>query len=871
MGREEMVSWLGSHTPLDALAAGNLADYLLEQKGPTGGLPSDNRVVVERFRDELGDWRVCLLTPFGARIHAPWAMALQRTLERDSGFAVQVMYTDDGIALLLADGDDPPGLERLLPDPETVQELVTEQLADSALFAGLFRENAARALLMPRRTGRERRPLWAQRLKSQQLLATVRRYSDFPVVMETYRQCLSDRFDLPGLKSLLTDIQARRMRVFEVETPYPSPFARSLVFAYVAAFIYEQDAPLAERRVQALTLDRRLLGELLGQDELRSLIDPRVLVALEAELQHLSLERRARNPDGLQDILRRLGDFSFEELRARCAEDPAPWLKELRRQRRAVALRVAGEERWIAAEDAALYRDGLGAMPPAGLPEAFLESAEDPLPRLLARYARTHGPFLTEGAARRFGLLPAQIEPSLRLLEAEGRLLSGEIRPGGVLPEWCDQEVLRHLRRRTLAGLRRSVAPVEAAALARFLPRWQGLVGEPRARKPLLEAVRRLAGLALPWSDLSRSILPARVPDFRGEQLDLLCASAAVVWVGCGALGPRDGRIALYPREAAAALLEPDEGFVPGCDIQRAILGSLESRGACFYMELEQAARTAVVGLSTADFDAALWDLVWAGRITNDTFAPLRDHLGGAGRHGGRRKASIGGRWSLADRLVDPATSPTARLLSRAWTLLERYGVVSREVAAAESLTGGFAGLYQVLKELEQTGKVRRGFFVEGLSGAQFAHPGAVERLRACREDVDGGLPEDAGCRLVCACDPANPYGALLPWPDVPTTQTSPRRSAGAWVVLKGGEPIVYLAPGGRQLLTFGRQDPAAQGGLLEALQLLGKLPPGARRGAWRLDKIDGVPVLDSPLRPALLEAGFAADYRGLVLERRFA
>jgi ATP-dependent Lhr-like helicase len=874
--------WVRRQSPLDPLAADNLVSYIRDQREATGQVPSDRTIVVERFRDELGDWRLCILTPFGARIHAPWAMALQWHLGRREGFEIQIMYTDDGLVLRLADGDDLPALEDLLPDPDELEDRITEQLAETALFAGLFRENSARALLTPRKTARGRQPLWAQRIRAQNLLATVRRYPSFPVVMETYRQALADVFDLPGLKSILGAIRSRAIRVHEVETRSASPFARSLVFAYVAAYLYEQDAPLAERRAQALTLDRQLLAELLGQAELRELIDPRALAELGLELQHLDEGRRARDADELHDLLRRLGDLTEAEILERCAEpDPAGpaegpqvWLERLRDQRRAVRVRIAGLPRWIAAEEAGLYRDALGVVPPPGLPDGFIAPVENPLEQLLRRYARTHGPFTTREAAVRLGLRPAQVEPVLRLLLAQGALIQGEIRPAGSGPEWCDPEVLRRLRRLTLARARDAVAPVDASALGRFLPEWHGIGADLKGPDRLLEAVRQLAGLTLPWSELDRVLLPARVPGYRPQDLDLLAATGQVVWVGRGALGPRDGRVALYLRSGLEGLdSESAEGRGPGAagegegedasPVKQVLIERL-GRGACFLLELLQAMERAGIRAPKNAFESALWDLVWAGLITNDTFAPLRALGGPRGQRRGREPALAGGRWSLVSDLgAGAGQGHTGWLLARAWMLLERYGVVSREAVQAEGLAGGFSPLYRVLKEMEQSGRVRRGYFVEGLSGAQFALPGALDRLRAARLDeapVDGFGPD--AVRVLAALDPANPYGALLPWPE-PGGGGSPRRVSGAWVILVAGKLVVYLGPGGRSLTSFpGSLTP--EGRELEpALRALHGLS-GKGRKRLLIRQIDGLPAVESPLRGALLAVGFERDYDAL-------
>nr|WP_242519279.1 DEAD/DEAH box helicase [Halochromatium roseum] len=1091
---EQAAAWIRQRTPLDAMAADNLAAYIQDQREATGQVPSDRTIVVERFRDELGDWRICILSPFGARIHAPWAMALQWRLERCEGFEIQVMYTDDGIVLRLADGDALPDLTDLLPDPDEIEDRVTEQLADTALFASLFRENAGRALLLPRRSAKGRQPLWAQRLKAQNLLAVVRRYPAFPIVLETYRQALSDVFDLPGLKQILSALRSRAIRVHEVETRSASPFARSLVFAYVTAYIYEQDAPIAERRAQALTLDRGLLAELLGEAELRALIDPEVLEALERELQHLAplrlvddrnepahdrdeagadadidadpvtdlaaIDRRARDLDQLQDLLRRLGDLTELELLERCrlplsvpagaASEAGPteqaaeqatkqaaeqatkqacapqtdrqpaamaaplstavssggasadaartlsaWLDQLRDQRRAAQVRIAGEPRWIAAEDAGLYRDALGCVPPAGLPEAFIGATEAPLEQLLRRYARTHGPFTSTEPAHRFGLRAAQLEPVLRLLESQGTLVYGEIRPNGSSPEWCDAEVMRQLRRRTLARARDQVAPVDGATLGRFLPAWHGIGEGRKGPDRLFEALIQLEGLSLSWRQLDRVLLPARVPGYRSEDLDLLAASGQIMWVGRGAAGPKDGRIAIYRSEHAALML--DIGEVPppfdrrldherqtadasndpaGAEASNAaaasarlatgsgnaeesapavaqqigaehkpqsdptaaiaelILAHLSRRGACFLFELQQVVERASLarpGLAAGvraeqdAFETALWDLVWDGRITNDTFAPLRSLGPGRSKSPRPRRRGrfnrgafsagsafggglAGGRWSLVRDLagvdtwlgegaeagsldaldgLDPSTdrlsavtgrgrAPTAgaaaalqmteRLLRQAQMLLERYGVLSREAVVAEDLPGGFGPLYKVLKQMEEVGQVRRGYFVEGLSGAQFALPAAIDRLRAARLDeppLNGFDQSDV--RILAAIDPANPYGALLPWPEA--VQPGPKRIAGAWVILVAGKPIVYVPASGKQILTF-PDAVSDEGNELElALAALPRVPSAGRKRLL-IQHIDGLPALESPLREALLAAGFEADYDALAPAR---
>lgn len=836
--------------PVDELAARNLVGYIAEQRELTEVVPSDRTIVVERFRDELGDWRVCFLSPFGTRVHAPWAMAMETVLSARSGFDVQTLWTDDGIALRFADADDPPDLADLLVDPEDIEELVVEQLGRSALFAARFRENAARSLLLPRRSFRGRSPLWQQRLKAQQLQAVAMGYPAFPIVLETYRECLQDVFDLPALKELLGAIRRREVVLHEVETRSASPFARSLVFAYVAAYMYDGDAPLAERKAHALTLDRNLLRDLLGQEELRELLEPDALTEVEAELQWLTPERQARHQDALHDLLRRLGDLTTAELQLRAAEDVRLWLRELEVTRRVIPVRIAGEDRWIAAEDAGRYRDALGLPLPPGLPAVFLETVDDPLGSLITRWARTHGPFTASPLAERYGLPLGAVLSILQGLEARDRILRGGLSPSGTGEEWCDAEVMRKLRRRSLAKLRKEVAPVEPDVYARFLTGWHGVGSKRKGLARLQEMVDQLEGHPLPFSDLESSILPQRMADYSPMLLDQLGMTGQVVWLGRGALGARDGRIALYNRENVGLLVDqpelPDDFFTVD-PLRRVLLDHLEARGACFLVELQQIAD----GAKLVDVTRALWDLVWAGLVTNDTFLPLRG-LSVRARQGTARRAraqTAGGRWSSLKSLTGLPSDPTERAHARALALLDRYGVACSKAAHVEALPGGFGAVYPVLKAMEESGKARRGWFVDTLGGAQFAQAGAVDRLRACRTP-------DRGAVLLAAADPANPYGSLLPWPE---REGQPaRRDAGALVVLQAGRPLLYVAKGGKSALTFGSLE-----GLKDAVEAL-KEHPFKRR--IRLEKIDGETVLESPLRSELLQAGFVADYKRLEL-----
>ena len=853
---------------LEGHAATNLVDYLSNQRQQTGTLPTDQAITVERFRDELGDWRLCILSPFGARVHAPWALALEAVLRRRLGYTLQSLANDDGIVLRFADAEVAPGFDQLTLDPDEVEGLVLEQLGQSPLFGSLFRENAGRALLLPRRRGQGRTPLWQQRLRAKMLLAAAQAFPSFPLVLETYRQCLRDVFDLPALVGLLRQIQSRAVRIDEVETSSPSPFARSLAFAYVAAYLYEGDAPMAERRAQALTLDHGLLQELLGQAELRELIDPAVLDAVEAELQGLAPGLQARDADELADLLRRLGDLTPLEAAARCVGDAVAWAADLASQGRSLTIRLVGEPRLILSEDVGRYRDALGVMPPGGLPARCLVSGPEPLLSLLRRYARSHGPFVTAAVVGRYGLATGAAVAALTALEGTGELMRGALRPGGHDREWCHVDVLRRLKRGTLAKLRAQVAAVDASAWARFLPAWHGL-GSPSVGMPALEeALLQLEGLAAPWSAWVQQLLPARVADFRPDMLDMLCATGACVWVGAGALGGRDGRVRLLRRSQAALLLTASSEPVAEGTLAAAIMDLLAARGACFTAEL--AALPAVSDL--AALQVALWDLVWAGHITNDTVQPLRS-LGPRGRPGrgrprpGRQGLPIGGRWSRVDALcAGPglAVSPTQQVLAQATMLLGRYGIVSREAALFEGLAGGFTPIYTVLKSMEATGKVRRGYFVEGLAAAQFAYAATIERLRGAAAQALGQAPVPL---LLAAVDPAQPYGALLPWPPRPHADTAarPRRVSGAWLALCAGEPLLYLEPSGHGLLTFAPlwREPAQ---LRAGIAALAELAARGHGLSLTLRSIDGHEALRHPQAATLREAGLELTYDGLIV-----
>ncbi|MFZ3417339.1 ATP-dependent helicase [Arthrobacter sp. 3Tela_A] len=923
---------------LDEWASGNLMAYLREQQQATDVVPSDRTLVIERFHDELGDWRVVLHSPFGMPVHAPWALAVGARLQQRYGLDGSAMASDDGIVLRVPlMEDEPPGAELFLFEPDELEAIVTAEVGGSALFASRFRECAARALLLPRQNPAKRTPLWQQRQRSAQLLDVARKFPTFPIVLETVRECLQDVYDLPALKDLAAAVERREIRLVETTTPQPSPFARSLLFGYVGAFLYEGDSPLAERRAAALSLDPTLLNELLGRAELRELLDARIIAQTEAELQRLAPDRRARGLEGIADLLRLLGPLTAAEVAVRlepvagepgsgAAEhateaDAEQLLRELVRANRALQSGIAGTQRYAAIEDAARLRDALGVPLPMGVPLAFIEPVPDPLGDLVGRYARTHGPFTAAEAAARLGLGVAVVTTTLQRLAGEGRVAEGEFRPteaqvldaaSGVdqfppavitMPgvpagsEWCDAEVLRRLRRRSLAALRSDVEPVDPPTYGRFLPVWQNVGSSLRGLDGVATVIDQLSGVPIPASAWEPLILGSRVRDYAPSMLDELSATGEVIWSGTGSLPGNDGWISLHLAENAALTLNPDPDFVPS-ELQSRLLDLLSGSGAYFFRQLSEAVNSVPLQdgsalLPDAEIITALWELVWAGRITNDTFTPVRSLLsGGKTAHKQRastpraRTARLGrmGRGSLSSsslRLAGAAGNVPARgpqpLVAGRWSLLpavetdttvhahataellmDRYGVVTRGSVASEGVPGGFGLLYKVLARLEEMGRCRRGYFIEQLGAAQFAVPATVDRLRSFSRENQLAVPQPEAVALA-ATDPANPYGAALPWP-ASDGGHRPGRKAGALVVMVDGELVLYVERGGKTLLTY--TDDA------EILLLAGAALVGIiRRGAaekMAVEKANGVDVLDTPVATALLAAGFYSTPKGL-------
>jgi len=881
---------------LDAKAAANLIAYLDEQFAAAGAVPDDRTIVIERSRDDLGDWRVAVLSPLGSRVHAPWAMAATARIRDEAGLDVEVMWSDDGFVVRYPDGERPPDTSLLLPDPDEVERLVVRQLGSTAMFSARFREAAGRALLLPRRRPGARAPLWQLRKRASDLLAVAARFGSFPIILETYRECLRDVFDLPALTDIMRRVRSRSLRVINVESQKPSPFSASLLFGYVANYIYDGDAPLAERRAQALSVDQSQLRDLIGDTELRDLLDESVLDTLEQELQHLPERFHARSTDAVHDLLLRLGDLTRTEIEMRSdAGVAAAAIDELVKTRRALAVRIAGEERIVAVEDAPRFRDAIGVPLPPGLPVALLEPVADPVVDLVRRFGRTHGPFTSKDVSARLGLGVAVIDAALQRLMSSGRVVDGEFRPGGRGREWCDAEVLRSVRQRSLARLRQEVEPVDSTALGRFLVGWHSLARPRYGLDGLLDVVEQLQGVPIAASVLDTEILPARVRDYSPAMLDTLLGAGEVTWAGVEPLGDRDGRIALYLTDHVAKLLPPKGALPVGSGVSRAdeglvgretqMVAFLHRNGASFFGPLHEAAGG---GFPQETVDA-IWDLVWKGLLTNDTLHALRAYSSppertrrpGKGTTFRSRRLippSAEGRWTL---VPSPSAAATTWAAAMANQLLVRHGVVTRDVTAIEQLPGGFSSMYPVLRRLEETGRIRRGYFIAGLGAAQFAQPGAVDLLRDLRDERD-----EVVVVTISATDPANPYGVLIPWPvrldeaGEPASSRSgqaPRtagvrgatRSAGARVIIVNGRAAAWIGRGDRQLIVCVPDDEPERSRIGRAmareLVAIAKRAPEGRRG-WLVEEINGKRAIDDSSSHFLLEAGFTATAMGLQL-----
>ena len=846
LSTDDAITTLQDQYRLDRWAAENLSSYLTEEREATGHLPTDRTIVIQRFKDEIGDWRIVLLSPFGGRVHAPWALAVRHRYRNETGSPVDTIWSDDGILFRFPDADVPPDTGFVYLDPNDVEELLIAEVGDSALFSSKFREAAARALLLPRRRPGSRTPLWLQRRKAANLLEVTRNYGSFPIMLETYREVMQDHFDLPALREVLTDVQKRTIRVVETDTDRPSPFASSLMFDFIASFMYEYDAPVAERRAAALALDRNLLADLLGEPEFRELLDVDAVDSVEADLQHVSEDRRVRSLDAMADMLRDIGPLSADEASVRVEEPEraATWLNELTATGRAVQLSVNGLERYVAVEDIARLRDTIGVQPPPGVATDLLEPVSDPLGDVVGRYARTHGPFTDAEAASGIGLPEATVAEVLARLERDGKVSAGAFRPGGVEQEWVSNEVLRRLRRRSLANLANQVEAVDHTRYARFLPAWQR-VDQERATS-LSDVIRQLAGAAIPASVLETDVLNARLTD-PTRDIDSALSAGDIVWIGREPLGTRNGKVSLYQRDAYSLLAPRLSDSMPDDPIHGLLLEHLESKGASFFSDLYQVSG----GGDPDDVADALWDLVWAGAVTSDSIAPLRAFTAkrrGRSRSPRRVTATpphVVGRWYLTESLRAANPSAEERALATINTLLDRYGIITRDVVLAEGIPGGFTGMYPALSSLEDVGTVRRGYFIEGLGGAQFGLPGAIDRLR---------VSEEPGLVVLAATDPANPFGSIIPWPE---TDGRPTRTARARVAIENGDLLAWMDAAGRRVYVFST-NPQRSAAAIESL--------AKAHGRVSIAHIGSETIHEHALATDLLERGFSSGYKGFTL-----
>ena len=893
MPRNAAINRLVREHGLEMQAAENLVRFLIDQEASTSAVPDDRVVVAERVRDEMGDWRVCVLTPFGSRVHAPWAMAVAAKVRESGGPEVETMYAEDGFVVRFPDSDVAPDAMLLLPNSREVADMVLRQLAGTALFAAKFREASARALLLPRRRAQIRAPLWQQRKRAHDLLSVASRYPEFPMLLESYRECMRDVFDIPALLEVLRALESDDLRMHVVDTRKPSPFAASLLFSYVSNYIYEGDAPLAERRAQALAIDQEQLHELLGEADLRELLDQDAIAEVEAQLQGAAEAQRIRSADGMHDLLLRMGDLSRSELAQRLAtRELMRSAGALLRAHRLIEITIADEKRLIAVEDAARYRDALGIRLPKGIPTKFLEPVSQAMLELVRRFARTHGPFTALDAADRFGVNVPDVEPLLRELVLNGHLLEGGFRPAGLHREWCDAEVLRRIRRKSLAKLRKQIEPVEQPALARFTTQWQGVMHKRRGLDALLDTIEVLQGAPLVASLVETAILPARLAGYSAGDLDTLIAGGEIVWCGIDPIGERDGRIGLYLADKLPMLLP--ERFSreepPLTEMEQRIISELSKSGAAFFPELLDR-----IGGYPGEIVEALWRLVWRGLATNDTFHSLRAYMAKSStsrpakrQHNlpafrSRRTTppAAQGRWALLtqEKRVT-AAQQTTRQHSVAMQLLHRYGIVTRETVAQESIPGGFSAIYGVLKALEESGRIRRGYFVEGLGATQFALPAAVDMLRL----LANSAPDKAEIFELAAADPANLYGSVLRWRQDDEIATGPEsrslsRSAGSSVILRNGELLAYLRRGNFNLQIFLPVDEPERSNaardlakfLVNTREAAMRDDEGGARGGLLIRTINGEPIHEHWLARYFLEAGFAAAPTGVNVRRLVA
>jgi ATP-dependent Lhr-like helicase len=884
----DLVGWLQREYALDDNSAHNVVAYVRDQVETAGAISSDRSIVVELLRDPLGDARLIVHSPFGGRVNAAWGLALAGALRERCHTTPECQTNDDAILLRIPEADQAPPIDLLTSlTPAEARERILAELPDSALFGAQFRQNAARALLMPRAKGRRRTPFWLQRLRAKDLLAATRQFDSFPIIVETYRDCLRDVLDLENLLEVLAGIQEGRIQVVSIERVTPSPAAAGLLRQFIGIYMYEWDEPKAERQLRHLALNRDLLQRLLGGVSLADLLRPEALQALEAHLQRTAHNRRARSPQELALLLQELGDLSTEEVLERTEEGGRRWLASLATEGRIVERVIptahGPARRWLLASEACIYERAFAAASTPSLPEreGDVESARQ---ALLRRLLMTHGPLTVDEIRARYDLPAGWLAATLAAWADERRIAHGRLRPDSSTDEWCDRQNLEQAHRRTLALLRREVQPVPLERYVDFLARWQHV--HPAHTLPaggLRRAIQQLRALPAPALLWARDLLPARVQGFRPADLEALCQGGEVVWVGSGSERPAHLRARLLFRGEGSLYLAPPQERTDLSQAAQRVLACLKSEGACFSADLERG-----TGLRGHALAAALVELTTAGLVTNDSLRALQEVVrfrpGAAGgprrplssveaqlaerwsgppqrrpgrlrearQRAARRLAATPqwvGRWSLVQRLGTwgAGATPEERLDRQARQLLARYGILARECLAREDLEATWSDLYSYLELLEMRGELRRGYFVQGLSGAQFALPEAVEHLREWGAAPAAG--DEAPLVVLNAWDPVWAPAALAGL----AGRAVPRRSS-TYIALQGSVPLLVAERRGQALGVLQGVEGAALVAALSACFSAICARSGRRR--LLVETWNGAPVLGSPGQPLLERIG---------------
>ena len=947
------LAWLRESYALDANSAWLALDYVAGQLDKVGAISSDRTIIVEAFDDPLGDPRMVIHSPFGGRVNGPWGLALAGALRERTGVDVEVQTNDDGILLRFPDADAEFPLDIVSGmGPAEARERILRELPDSAVFGARFRQNAARALLLPGLRGGKRTPFWLQRLRAKDLLQVVRQFEDFPVLAETYRDCLEDVMDLPGLEQVLGAIQQGDIQVMAVESLTPSPVAQSLLWDFISIYMYEWDAPKAERQLHGLSVSRELLQDLLRDVALDELLKPEAIDEVRARLQHTASTTQARTPQELAVLLQELGDLTALEI-ARCASvDPAGWIAQLAGEGRILALPIptAGgtEERWAAAEYAPEYaaafglstspdwagaQSGSSGLAPAGQTALTQESVEPLAPgearrRILERYLRHAGPVTPAAIRERYAFPGDWLAAELERLVGGRQLAHGRFTPqpapgqatSSPADEFVDLRALEQIHRHTLSMLRREVRAVPFTAYADFLAGWQHL--PPAERRAggggLTQVLQQLRAAPVVGQVWERDVLPLRLAAYDPAELEALCQAGEVIWVGSGGIDPRRGRVRFLFRGEGGAFLEPaPEDLSALGEAAQAAYAFLKSEGAVFFADL-----CAGLDMAESAVEAALIELVMAGLVTNDSLTAMRQvvqqgaaagefrerkpfssleaelaqRLTGRGQRlaGLRRPSQVAyqaaqrrvrqrleearpprwaGRWTLVHRLgvMGKALPAQERAARQARQLLARYGVVTHASLGREEGAWDWGLIYPQLQRMEVRGEVRRGYFVQGLPGVQFALPEVVERLRA---PYGAALAEEEPLVVMNACDPANLYGPRPDRSDQVQQGDEPRVAGGeplsfariptTWLVQARGLPVLVAEDRAARLTPLQGAD---EGLVRRALQALLEHLAGFEHRIT-VEQWDGTPVLESGGRALLESAGFYRDYPGMTWER---